>query len=149
MTGEGAGDGDASGLTGRIQMELLVARNGCPGISAASDFGLPRPKPVFYGDSFDWRRIRRRSANIRSAFLSIRMQSARRCSRNRIFASEQSAASVEELGKDGDAVIVEVVGIGSRKDTLLDFCLESPFFDSTVVRFWCVIPSMFLVFLMV
>lgn len=38
-------------------------------------------------------------------------------------------------GDGGDAQFVEVIGVGSRKDAVLDFCLDSPFgFES--VRFW-------------
>lgn len=35
----------------------------------------------------------------------------------------------------GNSEFVEVVGIGSRKDAVLDFCLESPFQFSSL-RFW-------------
>ncbi|KAF3791222.1 DNA repair helicase [Nymphaea thermarum] len=114
-------------------MELLLIWNGWP---ITSILGLPHRKLALGGDSLFWRRIRRKDATPGSAFLSIPTQPVSRYRRRSVFASEQSAASVEELGKDGDAVLVEVVGIGSRKDALLDFCLESPFFDSTSVRFW-------------
>lgn len=35
----------------------------------------------------------------------------------------------------GDSEFVEVIGIGSRKDAVLDFCLDSPF-KSSSMRFW-------------
>lgn len=35
----------------------------------------------------------------------------------------------------GDSEFVEVIGIGSRKDAVLDFCLDSPF-QSSSLRFW-------------
>jgi hypothetical protein len=35
----------------------------------------------------------------------------------------------------GDSDFVEVIGIGSRKDAVLDFCLCSPF-KSSSMRFW-------------
>ncbi len=35
----------------------------------------------------------------------------------------------------GDSEFVEVIGIGSRKDAVLDFCLGSPF-KSSSMRFW-------------
>ncbi|XP_031477561.1 protein ACCUMULATION AND REPLICATION OF CHLOROPLASTS 3, chloroplastic-like isoform X2 [Nymphaea colorata] len=114
-------------------MELLLIWNGCP---ITSICGLPHRKLALAGDSLFSRRIRRKGSTLGSAFPSIPTQPVSRYRRKSIFASEQSAASVEGLGKDGDAVLVEVVGIGSRKDALLDFCLESPFFDSTSVRFW-------------
>ncbi|XP_056164572.1 protein ACCUMULATION AND REPLICATION OF CHLOROPLASTS 3, chloroplastic isoform X2 [Syzygium oleosum] len=53
----------------------------------------------------------------------------------------------EQIGDDervggggGDAQFVEVIGVGSRKDAVLDFCLDSPFgFES--VRFWNIIRN--------
>lgn len=43
-------------------------------------------------------------------------------------------------GGGGDARFVEVIGVGSRKDAVLDFCLDSPFgFES--VRFWNIIRN--------
>lgn len=38
----------------------------------------------------------------------------------------------------GKSEFVEVISIGSRKDAVLDFCLESPFQFSSV-RFWHII----------
>ncbi|XP_058090470.1 protein ACCUMULATION AND REPLICATION OF CHLOROPLASTS 3, chloroplastic isoform X1 [Magnolia sinica] len=47
----------------------------------------------------------------------------------------ESRSACEDLWRDSDSV--EVIGIGSRKDAVLDFCLESSF-ESTSMRFWTV-----------
>ncbi|KAK4842089.1 hypothetical protein QYF36_015554 [Acer negundo] len=35
-----------------------------------------------------------------------------------------------------DSKYVEVIGIGSRKDAVLDFCFDSPLYSSSSLRFW-------------
>ncbi|KAK9274508.1 hypothetical protein L1049_021757 [Liquidambar formosana] len=50
--------------------------------------------------------------------------------------SEKDSFSPVDCGEFwGDSETVEVIGIGSRKDAILDFCLRSPF-QSASLRFW-------------
>ncbi|TVU10393.1 hypothetical protein EJB05_43918, partial [Eragrostis curvula] len=61
-----------------------------------------------------------------------------RSSRNRRCVLEVRAAVVEAEGGSRQPEPVEVVGVGSRKDAIIDFCLGSRTLSSTPIRFWTV-----------
>lgn len=85
----------------------------------------------FYNKTFTKSNLRlRRSSTSRNSnskqFLRISMSSERK-----------ECVGELNVGDDiwGDSESVEVIGIGSRKDAVLDFCLDSPF-KSSSMRFW-------------
>ncbi|KAJ7954471.1 Protein ACCUMULATION AND REPLICATION OF CHLOROPLASTS 3 [Quillaja saponaria] len=55
-------------------------------------------------------------------------------------ASERESGNMKSGDSHGDSGFIEVLGIGSRKDTVLDFCLNSPLLFSSL-RFWNILMS--------
>ncbi|KAF3976814.1 hypothetical protein CMV_000020 [Castanea mollissima] len=105
-------------------------------LSRPSSLSSPHsPNPFFffffYNKTFTKSNLRlRRSSTSRNSnskqFLRISMSSERK-----------ECVGEVNVGDDiwGDSESVEVIGIGSRKDAVLDFCLDSPF-KSSSMRFW-------------
>ncbi|KAM3705615.1 hypothetical protein ACJW31_03G093600 [Castanea mollissima] len=105
-------------------------------LSRPSSLSSPHsPNPFFffffYNKTFAKSNLRlRRSSTSRNSnskqFLRISMSSERK-----------ECVGEVNVGDDiwGDSESVEVIGIGSRKDAVLDFCLDSPF-KSSSMRFW-------------
>lgn len=58
-----------------------------------------------------------------------------RCSRRRIHGVRASTLEAAE-GDSRATEPVEVVGVGSRKDAVIDFCMGSRTLSSTPIRFW-------------
>ncbi|KAF5197751.1 hypothetical protein FRX31_012661 [Thalictrum thalictroides] len=115
-------------------MELLLPTRFPSLISKLSSFC---PNSILLGD-FSYHRKFRREPNLLLYPLRITLKSVNNSSSNDyLYQSDDGEVS---WGKDPD--IVEVIGIGSRKDALLDFCLDSPFQSSfSYLRFWYAITS--------
>ncbi|XVE91892.1 hypothetical protein REPUB_Repub01dG0050600 [Reevesia pubescens] len=83
-------------------------------------------KPVFFNSFFSPKRFcyKRLSYNSRS-LVKISMS------------MEKQSSSLNGYGSDigENSGVVEVISIGSRKDAVLEFCLDSPF-QSSSLRFW-------------
>ncbi|XP_077246991.1 GTP binding protein isoform X2 [Tasmannia lanceolata] len=88
-------------------------------------------KLVFHGDFPNRRKFFKKSHRI-SIPLQISSKSEYNSSSN---GSLNRESDCEDLWRDSSSV--EVIGIGSRKDAVLDFCLESSF-ESCPLRFWTI-----------
>lgn len=54
---------------------------------------------------------------------------------------ESCPPSVCENENDSNNKFVQVIAIGSRKDALLDFCLDSPLNSSSSLQFWNIVTD--------
>ncbi|PIA64062.1 hypothetical protein AQUCO_00201391v1 [Aquilegia coerulea] len=117
-------------------MELLLPTRFASTIYKLSSFC---PNSIFFGD-FSYHKKLRREPNRILYPLRIALKSEKSSSSNDyLYQSDDNDGEVS-WGKDPN--IVEVIGIGSRKDALLDFCLDSPFQSSfSYLRFWTIIPN--------
>jgi hypothetical protein len=86
-------------------------------------------KRIFYG-GFTKFGVRLKLKSTSKQFLRITVSSDRDYSSNGF---DEGEVNDEDIWGDPD--FVEVIGIGSRKDAVLDFCLCSPF-KSSSMRFW-------------
>lgn len=91
-------------------------------------------KRVLYGDLANFG-LRLKHGSASKPVLRITMSSGRDYSLNGF---DDSEGNGEDIWGDSDAV--EVIGIGSRKDAVLDFCLGSPF-KSSSMRFWSILTK--------
>lgn len=86
-------------------------------------------KRIFYR-GFTKVGVRLKFKSTSKQFLRIRMSLDRDYSSNGF---DEGEVNDDDIWGDSD--FVEVIGIGSRKDAVLDFCLSSPF-KSSSMRFW-------------
>ncbi|KAJ1290748.1 hypothetical protein BS78_02G268600 [Paspalum vaginatum] len=91
---------------------------------AAPVRGLPLPSPLAYSHAYPCR-------------LAPSTRGHSSCSR-RLAPGVRAAASEASEGASRATEPVEVVGVGSRKDAVIDFCLGSRTLSSTPIRFWTV-----------
>ncbi|KAG2707718.1 hypothetical protein I3760_05G160400 [Carya illinoinensis] len=89
-------------------------------------------KRVFYG-RFPKFGVRLKNSRTSKQFVRLVMSSEKDSLSNEFDEGNDVEVNGEDIGRNSE--FVEVIGIGSRKDAVLDFCLGSPF-KSSSLRFW-------------